>query len=349
MLVETVVAGLEHPWGLAFLPDGRALVTERPGRLRLISLTKPVGERVSEPIAGVPKVVALNQGGLLDVVLDPKFADNRLIYLSFAEARDEGKNATSVARARLNADASALEDVTVIFRQRPAHMGGLHFGSRLVFARDGTLFVTLGERNTQRDQAQYAGNHLGKIVRIRTDGTPPPDNPFATRKGWWPEVWSIGHRNPQGAVLHPVTGKLWISEHGPRGGDEINVPEAGKNYGWPVIGYGIDYSGAKIHEGTHKEGMEQPLLHWTPSIAPSGLAFYTGDRFAAWKGNLFAGALAGQMLVRLELDGERIVREERMLQGLRTRIRDVRQGPDDALYLLTDEPNGRLLRLIPAN
>ncbi|KAB2850790.1 MAG: PQQ-dependent sugar dehydrogenase [Hyphomicrobiaceae bacterium] len=347
VVVEEVTAGLEHPWSLAFLPDGRMLVTERPGRLRLVDVRPSARSPLLPPIRNVPRVHARGQGGLLDVALDPRFTENRLIYLSYAEARDGSRNGTTVARARLSADFDALEDVTVIFRQEPSYSSSAHFGSRLVFARDGTLFITLGDRFSARDEAQNLANHLGKIVRIDTSGKPPKDNPFLSQSNARPEIWSYGHRNVQGAALHPVTGKLWISEHGPRGGDEINIPEAGRNYGWPVIGYGIDYSGAKIHESTRKAGMEQPIHHWTPSIAPSGLAFYTGDRFPAWRGNAFAGALAGQLLARLELDGERVVHEERMLQGLRARIRDVRQGPDGYLYLLTDESDGRLLRVRP--
>lgn len=347
VIVETVTDGLEHPWGLAFLPDGRMLVTERPGRLRVVDVKAGAKRPLSPPLRNVPRVHASGQGGLLDVALDPRFADNRLIYFSYAEAREGSRNGTTVARARLSADLSALEDVTVIFRQEPSYSSSAHFGSRLVFARDGTLFVTLGERFSARDEAQSLASHFGKIVRIGTDGTPPKDNPFLGQDNARPEIWSYGHRNVQGAALHPVTGRLWINEHGPRGGDEINIPLAGRNYGWPVIGFGIDYSGARIHASTQKAGMEQPIHHWTPSIAPSGLAFYTGDRFPGWKSSAFVGALAGQMLVRLELDGEKVVHEERMLKELRSRIRDVRQGPDGLVYLLTDESDGRILRLRP--
>jgi glucose/arabinose dehydrogenase len=323
-------------------------VTERPGRLRVVDPKASESRRVSPAVKNVPRVYAGGQGGLLDVALDPRFADNRLIYLSYAEAREGGRNGTTVARAKLSADLTALVDVTVIFRQEPSYPSSAHFGSRLVFARDGTLFVTMGDRFSLREEAQNLANHYGKIVRIGTDGTPPKDNPFLGKVNARAEIWSYGHRNVQGAALHPVTGKLWINEHGPRGGDEVNIPLAGKNYGWPIIGYGIDYSGAIIHQSTHKAGMEQPIHHWTPSIAPSGLAFYTGDRFPTWKSSAFVGALAGQMLVRLELDGEKVVHEERMLSGLRARIRDVRQGPDGLLYLLTDEGDGRVLRIRPA-
>ena len=343
--VETVARGLDHPWGLAFLPDGRMLVTERPGRLRILARDG----KLSPPVAGVPPVAAVGQGGLLDVVLAPDFATSKKIYFSYGEPRDGGNNGTSVAHARLVEEkgVARLDDLKVIFRQEPAVRSGFHFGARLAFARDGNLFVTLGERNL-KPTAQDLSNHQGKVVRIRPDGAVPPDNPFVGRADAKPEIWSYGHRNPQSAAIHPATGKLWVVEHGPRGGDEINVPLAGKNYGWPVIGYGIDYSGAKIHESTHKEGMEQPIHHWTPSIAPSGMAFYTGDAFPGWRGNLFVGALALTHLNRLELDGEKIVKEERLLANFGDRIRDVRQGPDGALWLLTDATDGKVLRLAPA-
>ncbi|GLK70952.1 dehydrogenase [Ancylobacter dichloromethanicus] len=347
--VETVAGGLRSPWGLAFLPDGRMLVTERPGALRIVSRSGTV----SAPVAGVPPVFARGQGGLLDVALAPDFDSSRLIFLSYAEPR-EGASGTSVARGRLvemGGDAR-LEDVEVIFRQSPAAGGSNHYGSRLVFARDGTLFVTLGDRYSQREQAQNLSNHIGKIVRITPDGTAPNDNPFRGRNGARPEIWSYGHRNVQGAALDPATGRLWTIEHGARGGDELNRPQAGRNYGWPVISYGRDYSGAKIGEGTEKPGMEQPVKYWDPSFAPSGLAFYTGTLMPEWKGDLFAGGLAGTRLVRLRLDAarERVTGEEVLLGGLNARIRDVRQGPDDALWLLTDDPsNGRLLRVAPAD
>jgi glucose/arabinose dehydrogenase len=340
--VATVTEGLENPWGLAFLPDGRMLVTERPGRLRLVEKNG----RVSSPLAGVPEVYARGQGGLLDVALDPRFAENRLVYLSFAES-GEGGAGTAVTRGRLGE--GGLEDVAVVFRQKPKVAGSNHWGSRLVFARDGTLFVTLGDRFSYRDRAQDLGTHLGKIVRINSDGAAPSDNPFVGRAGALPEIWSLGHRNIQGAALHPTSGQLWEVEHGARGGDEINLAAPGRNYGWPVITYGVDYSGAKIGEGTAKPGMEQPIYYWDPSIAPSGMAFYTGDKLPAWRGNLFVGALKAQRLVRLELDGARIVREERLLAGLNERIRDVRQGPDGFLYLLTDAGDGRILRVEPAH
>ncbi|MEZ5843401.1 MAG: PQQ-dependent sugar dehydrogenase [Hyphomicrobiaceae bacterium] len=343
---ETVTDGLVHPWGLAFLPDGRMLVTERPGRLRIVAGSGRLGPAVP----GVPAVSALNQGGLLDVAIDPEFARSGLVYLTFSEPRAGGGNGTSVARGRLvtEDERSRLEDVRVIFRQQPATGGGLHFGSRLAFAPDGRLFVTLGERY-QKEHAQNLARHYGKVVRIAPDGSVPPDNPFVGRRGALPEIWSYGHRNPQSAAINPATGRLWTVEHGARGGDEINIPEAGRNYGWPVITYGIDYSGARIGEGQRKAGMEQPIYYWDPSIAPSGMAFYTGDRFPAWQGNLFVGALKDRMLVRLVIAGDRVVAEERLLEDLGERIRDVRQGPDGALYVLTDSRQGRLLRVTPAN
>ncbi|ODT44219.1 MAG: hypothetical protein ABS59_21055 [Methylobacterium sp. SCN 67-24] len=341
LLVETVAGGLENPWGLVFLPDGRMLVTERPGRLRLVA----ADGKLSPPLSGVPNVTGRGQGGLLDVVLDPGFAQNRLVYLSFSEPR-AGGNGTSVARGKLNAAGTALEGTSVIFRQMPTVNSNMHFGSRLVFDRTGALFVTTGDRYGQRDQAQNPENHIGKVIRIRPEGGVPADNP--QKPGWQPEIWSIGHRNVQGAALHPQTGQLWTAEHGARGGDEINTPKAGLNYGWPVITYGIDYSGLRIGEGTAKAGMEQPLFYWDPSIAPSGAVFYTGERWPAWKNSLFVGALAGQMLVRLSTQGERVTGEERLLTDIGERIRDVRQGPDGYLYLLSDDAKGKILRVRPA-
>ena len=342
--VETVAGGLVNPWSLAFLPEGRMLVTERPGRMRIVTRDG----KLSPPISGVPAVFAQSQGGLLDVTLDRAYAQNQTIYFCYAEPADGGAR-TALARAKL-ADGAAprLDDLKVIFRQEGPLSNGNHFGCRIVQMPDNNLFVTMGEHFFTRNEAQNLANHLGKIIRIRPDGSVPPDNPFVGKPGAKPEIWSYGHRNPQGLAINPATGKLWEHEHGPRGGDEINIPQAGKNYGWPVIGYGIDYNGAKIHESTHKEGMEQPIKYWVPSIAPSGMAFYDGKLNAAWKGNLFVGALAGQMLVRLELDGERVTKEERLLQSLGERIRDVREGPDGALYLLTDSRNGRILRVAPA-
>lgn len=339
--VITVARGLENPWGLGFLPDGRMLVTERPGRLRIVDKTGTV----SKPLAGVPEVFARGQGGLLDVALDPDFQENGYVYLSFVEP-GKGGGGTAAGRGRLMED--RLEDFKVIFRQVPKADTRVHFGSRMVFSRDKKLFITIGERG-QRERAQDFSIHRGQVVRVMPDGTVPGDNPFAGRQGYRPETWSHGHRNQQGAALHPVTGRLWTVDHGARGGDEINIPLKGRNYGWPVISYGRHYSGLKIGEGTRKEGLEQPVYYWDPSIAPSGMAFYTAERFSAWKGNLLVGALKGRMLVRLELKGEKVVGEERMLQGLKERIRDVRQGPDGLVYLLTDSRDGRLLRLEPVN
>ncbi len=339
--ISTVAEGLEHPWSLAFLPDGRMLVTERPGRLRYV--TRDGG--VSEPIAGLPAVYAEGQGGLLDVILDPDFTGNSTIYFSYAEPAADGTNGTAVARARL--DGQRLADVKVIFRQRPKFVSRHHFGSRLVFAKDGNLFVTLGERNSQRDLAQDLRTHIGKIVRITKDGGVPDGNPFAGRDDALPEIWSYGHRNLQGATLHPETGRLWTHEHGPRGGDEINLPEPGRNYGWPVITYGREYSGPAIGEGTKKAGMEDPMHYWVPSIGPSGMAFHSGRSYPGWKGQLFVGALPAKQLVRLEIgeDG-RVKREERIAIG--SRVRDVREGPDGAIYLVTDEDAGQVLRVVPA-
>ncbi len=347
VIVEPVARGLENPWGLAFLPDGRMLVSERPGRMRLVA----ADGSLSAPLTGVPQVSARNQGGLLDVVLDPDFASTRHVFVTFAEPRSGG-NTTALARLRLNAAATGFDQSEVIWRQQPVYNGGHHFGSRIVFDRTGALFVVLGDRYDLKDQAQNPQNTLGKIVRLTKQGAPASGNPAGPAPGtaspsaaWLPEIWSIGHRNVQGAALHPVTGKLWTAEHGARGGDEINVPEAGKNYGWPVITYGRDYSGAAIGEGSRKAGMEQPLFYWDPSIAPSGMAFYTGDQFPAWRGNVFVGALAGQLVSRLTLDGEKVVGEERLFAGMNKRIRDVRQGLDGWLYLLTDAPDGEVLRV----
>ncbi len=342
--VETVATGLANPWGLAFLPDGRMLVTERPGRLRVVTRSG----QLSPPVTGVPEVWASGQGGLLDVALDKDFASNAAIYLCYAE-RTSGGGRTSAVRATFNDGAQPrLTNTRVIFRQDGPLSTGNHYGCRFAQTADGKLFISLGDHFGPRNEAQNLANHLGKIVRIAPDGTAPKDNPFVGRNNAKPEIWSYGHRNVQALALHPFTGKLWEIEHGPRGGDEVNVIERGKNYGWPVIGYGIDYSGAKIHESTVKEGMEQPIKYWVPSIAPSGMAFYTGNLFPTWRGSLFTGALAGTMLVRLSLDGEKITGEERLLQNLSERIRDVRQGPDGALWLLTDNPAGRILRITPA-
>jgi glucose/arabinose dehydrogenase len=337
-----VARGLEHPWALAFLPDGRILVTERPGRLRIVE----PGGKLSEPLAGVPKVWANGQGGLLDVAIDPQFASNRLVYLSFSESGDGGAG-TAVARGRLGE--RGLENVQVIYRQQPKTGHGNHFGSRLVFDRDGKLFVTQGDRQDQRPLVQNLSTLIGKIVRINPDGSVPEGNPFVGRDGARPEIWSVGHRSVQAAALHPETGQLWTVEHGARGGDELNHPEAGKNYGWPVITYGIEYAGGKIGEGiTAKEGMEQPVYYWDPVIAPSGMLFYTGDAFPEWKGSVLVGSMQPGALVRLVLQDGKVAKEERYRGELGARIRDVQQGPDGLVYVVTDEGAGRLLRVRPA-
>jgi aldose sugar dehydrogenase len=341
--VQTVATGLVNPWALAFLPDGRMLVTERPGRMRLVT---PEGQ-LSPPLQGVPEVRASGQGGLHDVILDRSFAQNNTLYFCFAE-RDGNGGRTAVASAVLAGKQTRLEGLSIIFRQQGPLSSGNHYGCRIAQASDGNLFVALGEHFTYRNEAQNLGNHLGKIIRIAPDGSAPKDNPFAGRDDAKSEIWSFGHRNAQGLAINPLTGELWETEHGPRGGDEVNIIGKGKNYGWPVIGYGIDYSGAKIHDSTTRAGMEQPIKYWVPSIAPSGMAFYTAKLFPKWSGSLFSGALAGRTLVRLALDGNTVTGEERLLQNLNERIRDVRQGPDGALWLLTDSSTGRILRVSPA-
>ncbi len=342
--LTTVARDLDRPWSLAFLPDGRFLVTERPGRLRIVS----ADGQLSEPVSGVPAVFADGQGGLFDVVLDPHFPDEPWIYLAFAEDRGAGTNATAVFRGRL--EGLSLTDGKIVFRQQPAVASPAHFGGRLVFGADGRLFVTLGERSARQFsvRAQSLDDHFGKIVRVERDGSIPADNPFAGRAEARAEIWSLGHRNVQGAALHPETGELWTSEHGPMGGDEVNIARAGRNYGWPVITYGKAYSGGSIGVGTHRDGMEQPLHYWVPSIATCGIAFVTSDRYPEWRGNLLVAGLRGKTVARLTLDGERVVGEERLFGGLEERIRDIRQGPDGFLYLLTDSPQGRLLRVEPA-
>lgn len=337
---ETVVSGLVNPWAIEFLPDGRALVTERPGRLRLLS---PSGT-LSAPLSGVPAVHAVGQGGLLDVAIDPAFAQNQRIYLSYAEA-GAGGSGTTVARARLT-DAG-LTELQVIYRQEPKLNGGGHYGSRLVFARNRLLFITQGDRMNWREYAQDLARGQGKVVRVATDGSVPADNPFRARNDARPEIWSYGHRNVQAAALDPATGLLWTVEHGARGGDELNQPQAGRNYGWPVITYGVDYSGARIGEGSSKPGMEQPVYYWDPVIAPSGMAFYTADAIPGWKGSVLIGSLTPGALVRLELANGRVTREERYLGELGERIRDVTVGPDGYVYVVTDSGNGRVLRIKP--
>lgn len=334
-----VVGGLVNPWAMAFLPGGDLLVTERPGRLRRVG----ADGGLSPPLAGVPAVHARRQGGLLDVALGPDHARDRSVFLTYAEPA-EGGASTALARGVLTD--RGLADLTVIFRQAPKTQGDMHFGSRIAFAPDGTLFLGLGDR-MQPNEAQNLDSHLGKIVRLRPDGAVPPDNPFARAPGGRPELWSWGHRNIQAAAIHPSTGRLWIIEHGARGGDEINVPLAGRNYGWPVISYGVNYNGTRIGVGTARAGLEQPIHHWDPSIAPSGMAFLTSDRYPAWRDNLFVGALRASMLVRLTLDGERVTGQEILLKDLDARIRDVRQGPDGLIYVLTDASDGQVLRLLP--
>ena len=344
--VQTVAEGLDHPWGLAFLPDGTMLVTEKPGTLRHVGAA---GE-VSEPLAGVPEVDARGQGGLLDVTLDPAFAENRLVYLSYAEAGDGG-NGTAVARGALAADNAALENVEVVFRQLPKEDSTKHFGSRIVFDGEGHMFVTLGERSDEefRGQAQDLSSHLGKIVRLNPDGSVPEGNPFVGQGGARPEIWSYGNRNVQAAAINPESGVLWEIEHGPRGGDELNIIEPGVNYGWPVVSLGVNYSGTPVGSGeAHAEGMRDSIYHWTPVIAPSGMMFYGGDAFPDWQGDLFVGGLKSTALVRLELDGDSVVSEERLLEDLGLRIRDVVEGPDGAIYVVTDESDGEILRVAPA-
>ena len=353
---ETVATGLENPWGLAFLPDGRFLVTERPGRLRVL---EPDG-KLRAPVVGLPEVFAEGQGGLLDVLLDADFARNRSLYFCFSEpTRGSSASSTALARATLSTDYARLDDVKVIFSQKPKFASSAHFGCRIVESRspglngrpDGKLFLTLGDRFSRKEDAQTLNTHHGKIVRLNKDGTVPQDNPFVGKAGALPEIWSYGHRNPQGAALAP-DGTLWTHEHGPQGGDEINLPKAGANYGWPAITYGENYGGGKIGDGlTAKAGMEQPLHYWVPSIAPSGMTFLTSERYGkAWQGNLFVGSLKFAYLSRIELSapfGGKVVRESRLLSEVGERIRDVRQGPDGLLYVLTDSRNGKLIRLLP--
>jgi aldose sugar dehydrogenase len=343
MRVETIAQGLEHPWSVALMPDGAFLVTERPGRLRRVAPDGTLGE----PIANVPAVFAEGQGGLLDVVLAPDFATSKKIYLSFAEPGENDTAGTAVATATL-VD-TALHDVRVIYRQQPKLTGGAHFGSRIVFDGHGHVFISQGERQ-DRMKAQQLNMLQGKLVRLNLDGSVPRDNPFVGRKDARPEIWSYGHRNMQGLAVDPRTGTLWESEHGPRGGDELNLPEAGKNYGWPVISYGVHYSGEKIGVGTEAEGYEQPLFYWDPSIAPSGLASYQGDMFPEWKGDLIAGSLKFALVSRLDRDDAgKILNEERMLEGEFGRIRDINVAPDGSIWLLTDEQDGQIIRLSRAD
>lgn len=341
---ETLAQGLEHPWGLDFLPDGAMLVTERPGRLRVVGAD---GE-ISEPIAGVPEVDNRKQGGLLDVTLAPDFESSRTLFLSFSEPHEDGTNNTAVARARLSDDATALEDVEIIFSQYPAVESTGHFGSRVIFQDENTIWVTMGDRQGDpvRKNAQDPTNLIGTVARINTDGSVPEDNPFVDHDENAPEIWSYGHRNIQAAAVHPETGNLWTIEHGPRGGDELNQPEAGKNYGWPAISYGIEYQGGEVYEGkTEAQGMEQPVYYWDPVIAPSGMTFYTGEVFPAWQGDLFVGGLRSALVSRLVLEDGRVAAEEWLEIG--HRVRDVVQGPDGYIYLVTDEADGRVMRIVP--
>ncbi|MQA91955.1 MAG: PQQ-dependent sugar dehydrogenase [Gemmatimonas sp.] len=345
--VTTVAEGLEHPWSAAFLPNGDILVTERPGRLRLIQ----DGQVQPEPIGGVPDVFANGQGGLLDVVLHPDFAENQLVYLSFSKP-SRGGAVTGVIRGRF--DGTSLTDVEDIFEGDNFSDGGNHFGSRLVFDQEGYLFITVGDRAApprlgtgEGHPAQLLSTHAGTVVRLHDDGRVPSDNPFVGSDGSQPEIWSYGHRSLQGLALDPATGRLWESEHGPQGGDELNLIEPSRNYGWPIVGYGVNYGGAVIHDGSEREGMEQPVHYWVPSIATSGLAIYDGDAFPAWRGNAFLGALRGELLSRVVIEAGGSIHEERLLTDFGERIRDVRNGPDGFLYLLTDNPQGRLLRIEP--
>ncbi len=344
--VKTIAEGLENAWGMAFLPDGSMLVTERPGRMRIVSADGKVGE----PLSGLPKIFAQGQGGLLDVVLAPDFATSKKIYFSYSEPGEgsESKlNSTAVSFATLNGN--KLENLTRVFSQQPKVSSSNHYGSRLVWAPDGTLFITLGERYSEKDKAQTLDNHQGKVVRINADGSVPKDNPFVKTAGALPEIWSYGHRNMQGAAINPISKELWTGEHGPQGGDELNIDRAAKNYGWPVITYGENYGGGKIGEGTHKAGMEQPIYKWVPSIATAGFIFYTGDKFPQWKNNILLTSLREKTFVRLVVDGEKITKEERLLtKEVDERLRHVVQGPDGLVYLLTDESKGGIYQLSPA-
>ncbi|OIM99022.1 oxidoreductase [Idiomarina sp. MD25a] len=341
--LETISEGLNHPWGIAFLPSGDMLVTERSGTLNIITQD---GKKT--PIQGTPEVVAKSQGGLLDVNIDPNYADNGWVYISYSELDPGGGKGNSTAVMRGKIDGDKWTQGEVIFRQAPKYESNAHFGSRLVFSPEGHLFITLGDRYSRMEDAQTLDNHHGKVIRIWPDGSIPEDNPFVGQANALEEIWSYGHRNVQGAAIHPDTGELWTIEHGPQGGDEVNIPEAGKNYGWPTITYGEDYGGGEIGIGTHKEGMEQPFYYWLPSIATAGSIFYTGDKFPKWKGDLLVTALRGQTIARLDLEEGRVLHEERMLEDATSfRIRDIEQGPEGFLYILTDADSGQLIKLSP--
>ena len=343
--ISIIAEGLEHPWGMAFLPDGQILVTERPGRLRLIEQ----GKLLEEEIDGLPSISDYGQGGLLDVALHPNYNENGWIYFSYAASEDgfSLKTGTEVGRGRLVNN--RIVDWQHLFKLKKKTNKRQHFGSRLVFDQDNKLYITLGDRG-QRFRAQDLNDHAGSVIRLNDDGSIPSDNPFVNQKGKQPEIYSYGHRNMQGAALNPLSGRLWTHEHGPQGGDELNIIEAGANYGWPVITYGKEYgSGNDIGVGTHKAGMIQPIHYWVPSIAPSGMAFYSGDKFPDWKGDLFIGSLKFKLLVRLQLNGDKVIAEQRLLKNKLGRIRDVKNGPDGYLYLLTDESDGKLVRLSPKN
>jgi Glucose/sorbosone dehydrogenases len=343
--VNTITDKLNKPWGMAFLPSGELLVTEKSGTLRRVTRDGAI----SDPLNGVPAVVDKSQGGLLDVAVDPNFADNQFVYISYSEADPAGGegNSTAVMRAKLSS--TGLTDGKVIFRGAPKYKSGAHFGSRLVFAPDGHLFITLGDRYSAMDDAQTLDNHHGKVVRIKPDGSVPTDNPFVGQENALPEIWSYGHRNVQGAAIHPTTGKLWTVEHGPKGGDEINIPDAGKNHGWPIATYGVDYDGSIISNKTHVEGTVQPHYYWVPSIATSNMIFYTGDKFPAWQGDLLVAALKGSQVARLDLEGDRVMHEETLFEdAVKQRIRDIEQGPDGYIYLITDDRAGQLIQIKPA-
>lgn len=343
--ITSLTNKLDKPWGMSFLPSGELLVTEKSGALRRVKLDGSI----SVPLTGVPSVVNKSQGGLLDVAVDPNFTDNNYVYISYSEADPQGGEGNSTAVMRATLTDTGLTNGKVIFRGAPKYQSGAHFGSRLVFAPDGHLFITLGDRYSAMDDAQTLDNHHGKVVRIKPDGSVPSDNPFVDNADALPEIWSYGHRNVQGAAIHPTTGKLWTVEHGPKGGDEINIPEAGNNYGWPIATYGVDYDGSIISDKTHVEGTIQPHYYWVPSIATSNMIFYTGDKFPAWQGDLLVAALKGSQVARLDLEGDRVMHEETLFeQAVEQRIRDIEQGPDGYIYLITDDRAGQLIQIKPA-